>query len=128
MEKFENLFREAERIRPPAGLWETIAARAGLATQGDAPKPGAESGWGWKLAASLAVGIGVLAALLVVLKPAPRVAEGAGGAEDFAVARVEASPLPDEDDLYWHADLGEESGMDWGEDAFLLDPVAAESE
>jgi hypothetical protein len=119
LEKFEQLFREAERIRPPAGLWETIAARSGLTAKLGAP----ENGWGWKAAASMAVGMGILAAMLVVLKPAPKVADRSGGAEDFAVARSEASPLPDMDDLYWHADLGEESGMDWVEDVLLFDHV-----
>jgi len=137
LERFEKLFRESERIRPPAGMWESIAARAGMALKagkvGKAGERGApiarETGWGWKMAASLAVGIGVLSALLVVMKPAPEVADKAGGAEDFAVARAAVSPLPDEDDLYWHADLGEESGMDWveEEDALLLDAAAADA-
>ena len=115
MERFEKLFRESERIRPPAGMWESIAARAGLALKagkagkadkadkagetGEAGERGApiarETGWGWKMAASMAVGIGLLSALLVVVKPAPEVADKAGGAEDFAVARAAASPLPD---------------------------------
>lgn len=121
MEKFEKLFREAERIRPPAGMWETIASRVEMAAKWGAP----EGGWGWKMAASMAVGLGLLAAMLVVLKPAPQTADKAGGAEDFSLARVETSPLPDEDDLYWHADLGEASGMEW-EDLPLLDEAAAE--
>lgn len=123
MERFEKLFREAARIQPPAGMWERIASRSGLAAGGAAPRP--ESAWDWKMAASLAVGLGLLAAMLVVLKPAPQVAGKAGGAEDFAVARAEASPLPDEDDLYWHADLGEESGMEW-DDMPLLDEATDE--
>ena len=110
-------------------MWEAIAARAGRAGRaGKKAAPGARAdGWGWKMAASMAVGLGLLAAMLVVLKPSPQVADKAGGAEDFAVVRAEATPLPDEDDLYWHADLGEESGMDWEEDALplLLDPAAA---
>lgn len=123
MEKYERLFREAERIRSPQGMWETIAARAGMT----AKRGARESGWGWKMAASMAVGAGLLAAMLVVLKPATRVADKAGGAEDFAVARTDVSPLPDEEVLYWHADLGEESGLDWEADVLLLDADAAGS-
>jgi hypothetical protein len=127
LERFEKLFREAERIRPPAGMWDRIAARAALAGKAGDPArtEGAESGRGWKMAASLAVGLGLLAALLMVLRPAPRVADKAGGAEDFSVARAEESSLPDAEDLYWHADLGEESGVDW-EVMPLLDEAAAD--
>lgn len=131
MESFKRLFKDAERIKPGEAMWNNIASRV------DLPAREEREGWGWRVAASMAVGLGMLAALLVLRDPT-RIAAGPGGAEDFSASQVAdaraAETLPDDDLLEWHADLGvqanesfdEETAEGWADDALLLDPLTEE--
>lgn len=138
MEDLDKLFRGAERLKPRDAMWKHIATRAELAK---APRghgdPAPESAYGLRLAASMAIALGALAALVMVAKgPVARSAKS-GGAEDFAgepvaVNAVAAAPeeaeLVDLELLDWHADLGEESETDWDGDGYLLATSPAEGE
>lgn len=126
MDEVERLFKEAERIEPPATLWRTIAART-RAGHGAVPESSRGGEWVRRMAASLVLGLAVLAAYLLVsrdsgkavLTERPRVAVASDGtgAEGWNVAEA----LPDEEILAWHADLGEESAGDWDEDGWTAD-------
>lgn len=136
MEDLDKLFRGAERLKPRAAMWKAIATRAELAKAPrghEAPAP--EPAYGLRLAASVAIALGALAALVMVGKGPMRSAGKAGGAEDFAGAiAVNAAAAPKEADLLdaelldWHADLGEANEADWDGDGYLLTTYPAEGE
>lgn len=128
MERFKRLFGEAKRIKPTEAMWRRIAAGAELPS---AEKSG-ERGYGWRLAASMAIGLGVLAAMLTVISDRKGKAAKAQGTEDSvslasaAAAKGDGNSLVDDDLLLWHADLGEASEADWEIDPVLSDPTLDE--
>ncbi|MEO7425193.1 MAG: hypothetical protein ABI036_08395 [Fibrobacteria bacterium] len=131
---FSDLFRDAERLTPPPGLWDRIEANAGLRPSGQSPAgtAGHSDGPGrherkarllafpqrpWmRAAASVALAAGVLA-FGVSLRPLwhkpAQSAEMAGiPADNVRADAARAEPaekmdLVDPDLLGWHADLGE---------------------
>lgn len=141
MEDLDSLFRGAKRIKPPAGLWARIAGRSGLAP-GRRHDSGRRHEWAWRMAATFAVGLGVIAALLVLDPGLGRMASGwmqgsdrdtlalGGGAEDFSSLPLDGSGagegevLLDQEVLDWHADLGEVTG--WDDDESAAYPMAEE--
>lgn len=131
MEDLDKLFRGAERLKPRDAMWKHIATRAELAKP-----PAPESAYGLRLAASMAIALGALAALVMVAKGPVTQSAKSGGAEDFggAVAVNAAAAAPKEAELVdvelldWHADLGEENETDWDGDGYLLTTYPAEGE
>lgn len=136
MERFDRLFRDAERLKPTAAMWRNIAAKAGM--PGSSGRGGSMSGdeagmgrksLGWRLAASLAIGLGVLSALFMVMGGPRTLAGDPGGAGDSAVTAAAAGQgredeaLLDPEVLDWHADLGEEPAAEWESDPLWADPM-----
>lgn len=86
----------------------------------------------WRLAASVAIALGALAALFLVLRDPTGVGSaGSAGIVSREGGNDSASPLVqeedsvlDEDILVWHADLGEASAMDWDYDEAFMVPEA----
>lgn len=163
MGSYERLFKEAERLKPRESLWRSIAAALAAsprsparasATWGAAPlsegaqpmvrpaaPPARAAGEGrpWRLAASLAIGLGMMAALAVLFREPPGMASGTGGA-DSTVSWLAADPgrageASATDGLQeWHADLGipaderfEAASADgWTDETPLFDPLLEE--
>lgn len=157
MENLDDLFRKAERLKPTEAMWKRIEAgarerlEAGLASGASGPD-GSSAGNGlavgeaaagavaaggsayggerhWRLAASVAIALGALAALFLVLRDptgvgsagSAGVASREGGNGSASPLVQEEDPVLDEDILAWHADLGEASAMDWEyDDAFMV--------
>lgn len=130
MERFKRLFSEAKRIKPNEAMWQRIAAQADLSSADRAA--GGGYGYGWRLAASMAIGLGVLAAMLTVISdPKGKDAKAQGTRDSVALASAAAAKgdgnlLVDDELLLWHADLGEASEADWEIDPMLSDPTLDE--
>jgi hypothetical protein len=137
LENLDGLFRDAKRIKPHDAMWTRIAAgaaaakQAGAETEAEPARHGARRGW--RLAATFAIGVGALAALLVT---APGTGGGGSrgesrtaqreGMEPMAVAAGQTQAGAEgetlDDVLDWHADLGE--GNLWDDD--VLSPLLEE--
>ena len=144
MENYKRLFKEAERIKPGESMWKNIAA-AGSRARSSGPEHGRgheaplREARPWRLAASLAVGLGVVAALAVLFREPPLWLPGPPG----TARRLRRPPGGDggrrgsllaEGLQEWHADLGvpagerfeEESAESWTDDTMLLNPLLEE--
>jgi hypothetical protein len=147
LEKLDELFGKAERLKPGEAMWKRIEAGArasaerrrmeaagASATRKTAGEVAAgEPAYGgerhWRMAASVALALGALAALFLVLKDptgtgAPGLASRVGGNGLVAPPVQEEDTVLDEDILAWHADLGEASAMEWEYDEAFMVPDA----
>jgi hypothetical protein len=149
LEKLDELFGKAERLKPTEAMWKRIEAGARASAErrkadsvvlaaGEAGEVGAASVAGepayggerhWRLAASVALALGALAALFLVLKDptgtgAPGLASREGGNGSASPLVQEVDTVLDEDILAWHADLGETSAMEWEYDEAYMVPDA----
>lgn len=140
MEDVKRLFKEAERLKPGASLWTRILAGAAT-TAGSTGTAGAgRDARLWRLAASLALGLGMVAALAVLFREPPGLAARENPEESAAHRLATAdtgfsgTATGAEGLLEWHADLGipagerfgEMSAEGWADDAALFDPLLEE--
>jgi hypothetical protein len=146
LENLDEVFRKAERMKPTEAMWKRIEAgarasaerrkaenAAGAVGVADAAGAVGDPAYGgerhWRLAASVALALGALAALFLVLREpsgtgAPGLASREGGNGSAAPLVQEEDTVLDEDILAWHADLGEASAMEWGDDDAYMVPDA----
>lgn len=113
---YKRMFKEAERIEPPAGLWKRIAAGAKLrSAQAAAPADSRERPGFLRIAATLALAAGLLAlGLSLRQKTGDRMAMALGTAAAETVAvngnaaqGADEESVVDPDLMVWDADLGE---------------------
>lgn len=111
MDDLDRLFRDAERVKPSAGLWRSIAAASPLSGKAE-ERSLRESQW-MRMAAGLALAATVAGLIALGAKRGGN-AEGAApvitasaAAESTAPAAVTEEEFVDPELLGWQADLGE---------------------
>ncbi|HKP97086.1 MAG TPA: hypothetical protein VJ385_15155 [Fibrobacteria bacterium] len=116
-DEWGGLFRDAERLAPPPGLWRRIEAQARMdqeaRDQGSAAGAAGAAFWRnpvLRVAASVVLAVGFLG-LGLLLKPGPKRMAASPAPAAVAEAQnaegAEEMELVDPELLGWHADLGE---------------------
>ncbi|MDB5104141.1 MAG: hypothetical protein JWP91_1830 [Fibrobacteres bacterium] len=107
MNDYKRLFEEAERLKPPPGLWRRIESQVGMRSGAGPEGAGFLGSPALRAAAAVVLAVGLLGLGLMLRQRPDQVEVAVSSLPAVQAAEETGTELVDPELLGWHADLGE---------------------